>query len=229
MLVVGSAPCLFEDLKEALKLRPFAEIMLINGACTAIERAEHMLAGHEEKAEFFAEARRKAFPNTPIRIHACAHPHQLKHGIQQLCPSVTDWWPIEQGIGATSASRAAKIAKYRLGFDEVILCGSPLDDSGYFPGEGKGIPQSLSCVRVGDPGVLKGVITPPHNGEYSTRPGENMKAQETRIVKAYRTRFKELAEGEFKGWVFSMSGYTREVLGYPPTRKEHVSDYTSIR
>jgi hypothetical protein len=220
LIAVGSAPCLYKDLEEALKLRPFAEIMLINGAMTAIESAEHCLAGHEEKAEFFAEARRKAFPNAPPwRLHAAAHPHFLKNnGIGNICPSVTDWHPIEKGIGATSASRAAKIAKYRLGFDEVILAGSPLDDSGYFPGEGKGIPQNRSCVRVGDPGLLKGFITPPHNGEYTTRPGEWMKAQETRIVRAYRTRFKELAEGEFKGWVFSISGYTREIFGYPPQR-----------
>ena len=219
LIAVGSAPCLYKDLEEAPKLRPFAEIMLINGACTAIEHAEHMLAGHEEKAEFFAEARRTAFPNTPIRIHACAHPHHLKDNkIQSLCPSVTDWWPIESGIGSTSASRAAKIAKYRLGFDEVILAGSPLDDSGYFPGEGKGIPQNRSCVRVGDPGFLKGLVTPHHHGEYSTQPGMPMKAQETRIIKAYRERFKQLAEGEFKGWVFSMSGFTKDILGYPPTR-----------
>ena len=218
ILAVGSAPCLFDDLAAALKLRPFAEVMLINGACTAIEHAEHMLAGHEEKAEFFAEARRKAFPNGPFpRIHACAHPHQMRE-IKFLCPSVTDWHPIEKGIGSTSASRAAKIAKYRLGFDEVILCGNPLDDSGYFPGEGKGIPQHISCVRVGDPGVLKGLVTPHHHGEYSTQPGTPMKAQETRIVKAYRSRMKELAEGEFKNWVFSMSGFSRDVLGYPPTR-----------
>ena len=194
--------------------------MLINGACTAIENAEHVLAGHEEKAEFFAAARRKVFPNAPPwRLHACAHPHQLKNGgMRGLCPSVTDWWPIESGIGATSASRAAKIAKYRLGFDEVILAGSPLDDSGYFVGEGKGIPQNRSCVRVGDPGVLKGMVTPHHHGEYSTSPGEPMKAQETRIVKSYRERFKQLAEGEFKGWVYSMSGFTKQILGYPPTR-----------
>jgi hypothetical protein len=61
MLVVGSAPCLYDDVAAALELRPLAEIFLINGACTAIENAEHMLAGHEEKSTFFAEARRKAF------------------------------------------------------------------------------------------------------------------------------------------------------------------------
>jgi hypothetical protein len=217
MLVVGSAPCLFEDLAQALKLRPFAEIMLVNGACTAIENAEHVLAGHEEKSEFFAEARRKAFPNAqPWKFHGCTHPWRLEE-MKSMCPSVTDWWPFEKGIGSTSISKAAKIAKYHLGFDEVILCGSPMDGSGYFEGEGKGIPQTLSCVRVGDPGVLKNCVTPPHTGQYSTRPGEKMKAQESKIVKAYKSRLTQLADGEFKGWVWAMSGFPREVLGYPPT------------
>ncbi len=219
LIAVGSAPCLYKDLEEALKLRPLASVMLINGACTAVEHADFMLCGHEEKSTFFIAARKAAFPNTPIQVHAVAHPHHLKgNKIQSLCPGVDCWWPVESGIGSTSASRAAKLAKNHLGFDEVILAGSPLDDSGYFVGEGKGIPQDRSCVRVGDPGLLKGVVTPHHHGEYSTQPGTPMKAQETRIVKAYKTRFKELADGEFKNWVFSMSGFTRDILGYPPQR-----------
>jgi hypothetical protein len=216
MLVVGSAPCLFDDVREALKLRPFAEIMLVNGACTAIESADHMLAGHEEKAEFFAEARRKKFPASPFpRYHGCTMEHR-RNEMKHLCPSVTDWHLLEKGICATSASKAAKIAKYALGFEEVILCGNPLDNSGYFEGEGKGIPQNRSCLRVGDPG-FSSHITPHHTGQYSTPPGTKMRVQESKIVQSYRTRFRQLAEGEFKGWVFSMSGFTREIFGSPPT------------
>jgi hypothetical protein len=218
MLAVGSAPCLYADVGEALRLRPFAEIMLINGACTAIQDAEHVLAGHEEKCEFFAEARRKAFPNAqPWRLHANTQEHR-RNEMKHLCPSVTDWWPFEKGIGATSASKAAKIAKHYLGFDEVILCGSPLDDSGYFAGEGKGIPQNRSCLRIGDPG-FSSHVTPHHTGQYSTQPGMPMRVQESKLIQSYRTRFRQLAEGEFKGWVYSMSGFTREILGYPPTQR----------
>ncbi len=216
MLVVGSAPCLYEDVEQALKLRPFSTLMLINGACTAIENAEHVLAGHEEKAEFFAEARRKAFPDAPPwRLHANTMEHR-RNEMKHLCPSVTDWWPFEKGIGSTSASKAAKIAKM-MGFGEVILCGSPLDDSGYFAGEGKGIPQNRSCLRVGDAG-FSSHITPHHTGQYSTQPGTPMRVQESKMIKAYRDRFRQLAEGEFRGWVFSMSGFTKQILGYPPVR-----------
>ena len=199
MLVVGSAPCLFDDVERALQLRPFAALMLVNGACTAIENAEHVLAGHEEKAEQYARERRKVFPHAPPwRLHASTHPHR-KACAQQLFPSVTDWWPHEVGVGATSASKAAKIA-FLLGAAEVILCGCPMDQPGYFEGEAK-VAQHVNCQRIGDHGIAHGLGIP---------------VQDTRIIKGYRANLKKLAEGEFLNRVYSMSGFTREQLGEPP-------------
>lgn len=198
MLIVGSAPCLYEDVARAFRLRPFASVMLVNGACTAIENAEHVLAGHEEKAEFFARERRVRFPNAPPwKLHACCNPKRVDQ-YRSMFPAVTDWWPHEVGVGATSASKGAKLA-FLLGADEVILCGCPLDQPGYFSGEAK-VPQHISCQRIGDHGIAHGL---------------NIPVQETRIIKAYRSRFAELAAGEFKNRVFSMSGYTRRLLGEP--------------
>jgi hypothetical protein len=209
-LVVGSAPCLFDDVAHALQLRPFATLMLVNGACTAIENAEHVLAGHEEKAEFFARARREKFPNAPPwRLHACAFPHRVACS-KQLFPSVTDWHNHEIGVGATSASKAAKLA-FILGATEVILCGCPMNQPGYFAGEGVGIPQHVACQRIGDHGLVKGI----RGAEVFGGAGKPLPVQETRIIQGYRAKFKQLAEGEFKGRVFSMSGFTRECLGSP--------------
>lgn len=205
MLVVGSAPCLFEDVYRALEIRPFASLMLVNGACTAFENAEHVLAGHEEKAEFFMRERRAKFPNAPpTRIHGCCHPHR-KEMMKGMFPSITDWHPHEMGLGATSASKAAKIA-FALGATEVILCGCPLDQPGYFEGEAK-VPQHISCQRIGSHGKAHGLF-------HST--GQQMNVQDTRIIKGYRANLKLLAEGEFKGKVFSMSGFTQQCLGAPP-------------
>jgi hypothetical protein len=199
MLVVGSAPCLFEDVEAALRLRPFASLMLVNGACTAMARAEHVLAGHEEKAEFFARERRRVFPNAPPwKLHACTNLNRATSA-KQLFPSVTDWWPHEVGVGATSASKGAKLA-FLLGATEVILCGCPMNQPGYFAGEAK-VPQHIACQRIGDHGIAKGL---------------NIPVQQTRIIKAYRERLKILAQTEFKNRVFSMSGFTREQLGAPP-------------
>lgn len=205
VLVVGSAPVLFEDVKRALRIRPFASLFLVNGACTAIENAEHMLAGHEEKAEFFVRARKEKFPNAPpIRVHGCCHAHR-KAMHQEMFPSVTDWWPHEMGAGATSASKAAKIA-FLMGAREVILCGCPMDQPGYFEGEAK-VPQHVMCLRIGD-----------HSNAFRLfkQNGQPLPVQETRIIKGYRANLKKLAETEFKGKVFSMSGFSRDCLGAPP-------------
>lgn len=205
MLVVGSAPCLYEDVERALQLRPFASMMLVNGACTAFENAEHMLAGHEEKAEFFMRERRRVFPNAPpIEVHGCCHPHR-REMMKGMFPSVTRWWPHEMGVGATSASKAAKLA-LMLGATEVILCGCPMDQPGYFPGEAK-VPQHIMCNRIGSHDKAHGLF---HSN------GQQMNVQDTRIIKGYRANLKLLAEGEFKGKVFSMSGFTQQCLGLPP-------------
>lgn len=217
LLVVGSAPCLFEDVERALAIRPFSALMLVNGACTAIENAEYVLAGHEEKASFFARERRAKFPNAPpwdLLATGPLHKPLMMKALRSIAPEVTQWFPHEIGVGATSASKAAKLG-FILGFDEVILCGCPLDQPGYFPGEAK-VPQHVHCARIGDHSTTKHFVTPPHKGEYSTKPGELMKVQELKIIRAYRERFVELAQGDFKGKVFSMSGFTREQLGGPP-------------
>lgn len=188
LLVVGSAPCLYVDLEAALKLRPFAAVMLVNGACSAVRDADHMLAGHTEKAELFAAARRQAFPDAPpIRVHANCN---SRHVNKANYPSVTDWHGPEMSAGATSAAKAARIGLLALGVEEVILCGAPMDGSGYAPTEAQ---VKHDCHRVGDP--LK---------------------QDRRSVQSYFRRMQKLAAGEFKGRVFSMSGRTRDLLGAPP-------------
>lgn len=165
--------------------------MLINGACAAVEDAQHILAGHTEKAEEFVRARDTAFPFArEYDVHAAQRVG--KNPIQAgTYPSVTRWWPADCTSGATSAGKAALIG-LRMGFDRVILAGCPLDGSGYFVGESAGIPQLRSCQRVGDPAK-----------------------QQAATIRRYKKRMAELAETTFKGKVFSMSGYTRELLGYP--------------
>jgi len=191
LLVVGSAPCLHDDLAAARRLYPDAEVMLVNGACVAVEDADHVLSGHTAKAYEFAEARRKAFPNAkPWRLHAnCARinrPPKNEH------PDVTDWWGAEFSTGATSAAKAARIG-LQMGFHPVVICGAPMDGSGYFTGESQtGKVITHDCRRVGDPAH-----------------------QEHRTINGYREKFAKLAAGEFKGKVFSMSGFTRDQLGHP--------------
>lgn len=226
-LVIGSAPGLFDDVTKALQLRPFAEGMLINGACAALEWPQHMLCGHEEKTGAFIRARKNAFPGKPLpRVHA-TYPKILGPKsdatriaeYSRMFPGVTDWWPLEMGGHAGSAGKAINICR-ALGADEVILCGCPYDGSGYFPGEGDGwnpgkptaggIPQSMNCLRIGDGGKARGYPKPGTGGR------EWLDVQETRIVKGYREHFARLAKTVFATGVYSMSGFTRECVGPPP-------------
>ena len=189
IIVVGSAPCLFSDLEKALQLRPFAAVLLVNGACTAVENADHVLSGHTDKAEVFAAGRRTAFPKAPPwRLHATIDTRRIQEAMQ-LFPSVTDWHSKNICTGATSIAKGAKLG-FALGFEEVILAGAPMGGSGYAATECK---TSHYCKRVGD-----------------------ATAQAHRVIQGYRLKLKKLADGEFKNKVFSMSGYTRECLGEPP-------------
>lgn len=216
-LVIGSAPGLFEDVTKALQLRPFAEGILVNGACAALDWPEHQLCGHEEKTAQFVAARLAAFPNRPCKYVHATYPKLggpkpddvRKAEYARMFPQVTNWWPLDMGGHAGSAGKAINIAR-ALGADEVILCGCPYDGSGYFEGEGKGISQSMNCLRIGDGGLARGYPKPGTDGR------EWMRVQDTRIVKGYREHFARLAKTVFASGVFSMSGFTRECVGEPP-------------
>lgn len=192
LLVVGSATCALDDLQKAQALYPFADVMLINGACTLVEDADHMLAGHTTKTEEFVAARRQKFPHAG-RIFVHANWAHSKHRVAMNAsyPSVTHWWEGDVSSGATSAGKAALIGM-KMGFWPIILCGCPMDGSGYHPDEGT-TTKDPSCQRIGDP-----------------------KMQNRRTIKRYREQMANLARTVFLGKVFSMSGYTKSVLGAPP-------------
>lgn len=193
LLVCGSAPCVHADLAAAKALYPVHEVMTINGACTVVPEAQHMLCGHTALSEDWVKERKRVYPDRPIRVHAG---HLVRHwNKHKLYPSVTDWW-LDVSSGATSAGKAALIG-LRMGFSPVILCGCPMDGGGYVGGEAI-VPHDPGCARVGFD-----------------------KNQNNRIIARYRERMAELALGYFAGVVFSMSGYSRRVLGAPPAISEY--------
>jgi len=166
--------------------------MLVNGACQLVEDAEHVLSGHTDKAEEYAAARWKKFPYSLFwRLHA-SYLIDKRLPLSAEYPSVTDWWSNrEVSTGATSAGKAAMIG-FKLGHEEIILAGCPMDGSGYAVGETDDVKQDKACLRVGDE-----------------------KVQNSTIIRRYRERMEFLAETLFKDRVFSMSGYTRSLLGAP--------------
>jgi len=195
LLVVGSAPCLYADVAAARELFPGAEVMTINEAAGALEDVDHVLAGHTAKAGQFVEYRMSKFPHCKrFRVHA--NWMRLNEAPRDQYPMVTDWWGGDVSSGATSAGKAIRIAQ-KMGFDRVVLCGCPMNNSGYFnPQDTEAMQEQYrhlgKCARIG-----------------------LAKDEKNRSVVRYKDTFRNLAATEWKGWVFSMSGFSRELLGAP--------------
>lgn len=195
-IVIGSAPCAHDDLERALELYPGAFLIAVNGACTMVEDLDAMVAGHTVKAPQFAAKRLEAFPRgpTPECWASWSGPvlrHKNRIPPAQEFPMVTRWFDVSHSTGATSAGKAAKMA-LTAGYGPVILAGCPLDNSGYSFDEAQ-VKHEASCKRVGDP---------------------RWNAHKT--ILRYREAMAKHAASDFKGKVFSMSGYTQKLLGSPP-------------
>lgn len=199
-VVVGSAPCAHEDLEAALRLLEDPLIVTVNGACTMLENVDVMVAGHKEKTAQFIKARLDAFPGKLPEVWASWAGPVARHPdrgppVKEI-PQVTRWFDTSHSTGATSAGKAAKMA-LTAGFCPIVLAGCPLDNSGYSFDEAR-VKHEFGCKRVGDP-------------QYDKH----------KTILRYREAMAKLAENEFKGKVFSMSGYTRKLLGPPPHFKEN--------
>lgn len=100
-------------------------------------------------------------------------------------PDVDYWWAGAH-TGGTSAWSAVRTAKM-MGFERVVLCGCPLTPTGY--------------------------CTEPRRSQQTRSVGEVR--EDHPMLRGYRRRIEEyVAAGEGVG-VFSMSGWTRELLGAP--------------
>jgi len=107
-IVVGSAPCLHDDLKRALELYTFAFIVTVNGACVEIKDADAIVCGHTSKSEAFVKARLAAFPDgKPFEVFA----NWTREGGRPVLEhrSVTKWFGAEVSTGATSAAKAVRM------------------------------------------------------------------------------------------------------------------------
>jgi hypothetical protein len=103
------------------------------------------------------------------------------------------WWDAHSG--ASSAGSGAMIGKM-MGFDEIILCGCPLTGGdGYYT-------ETLSST--------------PEN------PRIGFSLSESSLMRSYRANFAAYAKRPEFANVFSMSGYTAEVLGKPPVSREGI-------
>lgn len=113
-IICGAAPCVFEDLENALKLRPGATIVGVNNAAAIVPEIEHIWTQHNNYAQEY-----KTKAGRPIKVHARA-------GI--MGNDVDYWWNSMVGMKGSSGVVAAIWAK-AMGFDEVVMAGIPLSVS----------------------------------------------------------------------------------------------------
>ncbi len=123
MLLCGSAATLFDDLAGARALRSDADVIIVNAVAEIME-AENLFSLHPEKLGMWRERHTIKFGSTPT-----THSGRPRFDGCRLMSTVDHWWPEASSRGSSGWS-GAKLAQL-MGYDEVILCGVPLDPIHY--------------------------------------------------------------------------------------------------
>ncbi len=193
LLVVGSAPCLYDDVNHCIEVlnklgRKFS-LMAINEAAGAL-RVDHIATMHVDKMRHFKklqlQLREKLKVSGDLLTHAC---DKIEPGMKfEHYPAVDFFWN-GANSAATSAFAGVKIGLI-MGFDEILMCGCPMNGGdGYF----------------NDDVTDKGSTSNPRFGYISPDKG---------LVKSWQETVGVYAEA-FGDQVYSMSGYTGKILGVP--------------
>ena len=111
VLICGSADSLYDDIDNCH--RPGAALIGVNGAPV---RAMHRFSCHTKN----------------LKAKGWVQPGELCHSIE-AAPWVDYVWPTVNDVSGTSGWAAAKMALL-MGYEEVILCGIPIDASPYTTG-----------------------------------------------------------------------------------------------
>lgn len=189
VLILGSAPCVFDDIKAALAKFPKAKKI----GCSRIVSA--VAVDHIFKIE-------KPQICGIVRVHTHCHPDAPKPIVHATkgykhSPCANYYWIVENeeskrdGVCHTGTSGwAAANAAAAMGFDEVIMCGCPVDGVGYMDAK---------------PFIKAGGLTPENFNHWKDGSG---------VVSYYQQNIKRTM-GKYDGIIFSMSGFTRDLLGAP--------------
>ena len=179
-IVIGSGPDCFVEFQEAREHRPAATVIAVNETIRHI-KAPHFFTLHVEKMRWFEGLWIEAWG---ADFAPLVHTQHTKDFDRLYKPGAAWYaWPCARSA-CSSGWAAAKVAE-AMGHEEVILCGVPLEASGYgFQTQDRG---------AGDPRLgLKPKVADRH----------------------FRHLADDLRSGIGKR-VRSMSGRTRELLGGP--------------
>lgn len=171
-IVCGSAPSLFEDYEKAIQARPEAVNIGINEAASGVF-CDYIVTLHPEQAMKF-----KGISKNKDVVVISPPNKTAKTGVDVELVGIRT-----QGSSASAAILAANI----MGFDEVILCGCPMNGGdGYF-NDGRTAQGNPCQPRFG------------YNIKKSS-----LKSHQNGFLKAVR---------DVTASVYSMSGWTKEQIG----------------
>ena len=187
LLVIGSAPCVREDLVDAVMHRPGAAIMAVNEA-VKVARPNFITSLHCEKMDVFDALAQQQWGGKIWSTHSgnvTARGQERHH-----FATVDYWWPTMKHCGGTSAWAAAMIGA-AMGFEEIILCGCPMNGGdGYF----------------NDGETAKGTPSDPRFG---------YKPAHCSLIQSAHDHIQKHKDTPEAALVSSMSGFTSEILGTP--------------
>lgn len=189
LLVLGSADGWLCDLQKAVECYPTHKIAAV-GHAAGFSKADFVVSDHYEVHE---ELRR-----LQNEIGGNGYTTHATYTAKSVCyPSVDYWWNWPRP-NCTSMWTAIRIGIYT-GFERIVLCGCP-----------------LTFGKIQHPCQIKrdGSDWPPTRDLTLHKPKAGWNTSDD-ILQQFRMWFVSQCL-EFKGRVFSMSGFTKDVLGMPP-------------
>lgn len=190
-IVCGAAPCLFDDLAKARQLRPEADILGVNFTPSLVPEITHVWTQHAVHAQAI-----KASVSREITVHARPRKFRGGAGIWLLPVPDHKWafvdfrWPDLFWVSGSSGMAGALWARHGLGYDEVIMAGSPLT---------KGSRQYATDY-----------VAPANPGNGQDAPGyEDVQFDE------WHKKIQSHKDSGRADGIYSMSGTTMQILGYP--------------
>lgn len=179
--MAGFGATLFDDMARLEAVRPGLPVIAVNMAAAHVP-AFALFSMHQEadKLGVWTQMQRDAFGD-PFEVHSCCKADMEQHSKRHY-PWVTHWHDgvMHKGSSGWAAARLA----LKLGFEEVILCGVPMEPVNYADGR---LAWYFRSAQSNALSVFRKAI------ELDT---------------PTRTR------------CFSMSGWTREILGEPSWLRE---------
>ena len=190
LLVVGSAPCLFNDVQKAVAAchakRIGYDVMAINEAAGALE-VDHIATMHAENMRLFRM--KQAYLRGKDKHFTTHAVDRIESGMKFGDYAAVDHFWNGANSCATSAFAGVKIG-FLMGYEKIVLCGCPMNGGDGYYNDGETDPGSVVNPRFG--------FLDPEKG----------------VVRSWKESAANYAE-DFKDHIWSMSGYTREIMGVP--------------